>query len=135
VNDTAKTITLTLDSAYHSAADLVTAAKNVGADANWTFDGVATKNVTETTTALAPSTLGISACRAVIGFSEPASLDSSSAVTIDGVSALSKTVSDAQGTGTAVLFTTNRVGSVVINGTLTDIRGNNPSVTASVTIS
>lgn len=134
VDNTAQTITVTLDTTYHTAADIKTVAANAGQTANFTFSGTGTFAATATPAA---PTAGSSTCDATVLLSEPGVVSVPSVV-VDGVVIVGPTVPGAVNglAGAAVVnFTTARAGAVSLTATVTDLGGNAPSRSVTGTVS
>jgi len=122
VDSTAKTITVTMDTGYHTAADLVTATNNSGINAvNWTFTSTATA-VTATTTPVSvlSANLGTQKCQAVLSLTEAGLVSATPTVSVNNVSATVDAGLALSPTSYLMLFRTSQSGGVSITGTVAD---------------
>jgi len=124
VDAAASLITVTMDTNYHTAADVVTVAGNTGADANFTFQG--STAVTATVADLSSGTKGKDDCAATVLYSEPSTI-ASGELTIDGVAIAGETGYNTAAPATAMVvrFETTTAGNAaaVISGTTSDTQG------------
>jgi len=120
VDGSASLITVTMDVSYHTADDVVTAAKNQRQTDNFAFSKNGSTAITATLVDVSPAK-GTNDCLMTVSYSEPATLTSPS-LTVDGV-----VVSGVSGNSTAktshkIAFTTNGLkgSSVTLTGTVGD---------------
>jgi len=144
VDSSAKTITVTMDTSYHNALDVKTAAGNQVQTGNFAFAGDADGDGTEeavsaTTVALPPSTNGVDSCKMDITYSEPSYMNDA-ALTVGGVSTTVTGVNSnpTLNTSKRVTFEAEAAGaaSAVLAGTTHDAQGTpvTNATTASVTL-
>ena len=133
VDSAALLITVTLDANYHNAADVVTVAANVGANAN--LDWAGSSALTATTADLAPSRKGKDDCKMTIVYSEPASITSAS-LTIDGVvETITSGANTSAATAAVILFESTATGKATVSLTATTSDAQTTALTNSTTAS
>jgi len=146
VDKASSSITITMDTGYHTVDDIVTVAANQFQTGDWTFSKksgtVGNGSVTETTTAVGPlaANRGTSTCSMTLSFSEPSlwlissdlqvtAANSSVTETFTGVGALAGITATesnvSYSNGVVVTFDTDYNGDVSVSGVnLQDAEGN-----------
>ena len=138
VDDAAKTITITADTAYHTAVDVKQAVANLGGNADWAISAGSSAGTLKANAVAVLTASGTQSCTFGFVTSELITGFTVSSLVVNGLTVTPSSVSvmNAGGTGyasfTASPTTTVGTGSVAITTAITDQAGNTGVVAAAI---